>query len=335
MIPGERNALFGRPLSTVPEAVLSVTFSLGASLNPDSLLTSQSDETVPTEEEAPKRPRRKAKHITFAPMGDDVVDQPIHASGFYNIGDDIGFDEGVTLPERRKVKRHRPAKPVASREPIVAVPQKVSKFPSLLEKLNSAEWNEQNEAIIALIAESDQFCGEIRANLVGMVDSLLRCAGSLRSALAKNALNCLIKWITWREISFAPICEHVAESLLTLVSVQRVKHFIADLSGQCFAEMIAAIPVAKAVAICTNEQRRRKNDGPRTHIALALTGLAARTTDCSGLLRPLVPLVRDKCPDVRNAAKAAIVACRSQCQDFGLVLGALPQEDQVVLRSAL
>jgi hypothetical protein len=157
----------------------------------------------------------------------------------------------------------------------------------------------------------------------------------LRSALARNALSCLLKWITSHEVSFEPICEHVAASLLTLVSAQRAKHFIADLCGQCFAEMIAAIPVARAVAICTNEPRRRKHCGPRTQLALAIAGLAARTADCSGLLRPLAALVRDRSPDVRNAAKAAIVACRSKCQDFARALEALPDEDRSALRSAL
>jgi hypothetical protein len=293
--------------------------------------------------EATDAPRQKvvskakseARHITF----DDVADQPIHASGCYNIGDDVDFDDVAPVPERRKLTRPRsvrPVKPVASR-PIGAVPPppKVSQFPSLLEKLSSSEWSDQNDAIAALIADSDQFRAEIQANLTGIVDWLLRCAGSLRSALAKNALKCLLNWITWNEISFEPICEHIAESLLTLISAQRVKHFIADLSGQCFAEMIAAIPVAKAVAICTNEQRRRKHDGPRTQIALAITGLAARTTNCSGLLRTLAALVRDKCPDVRNAARAAIAACRSKCQDFGRALDALPDEDRAALRSAL
>jgi hypothetical protein len=82
--------------------------------------------------------KSEARHITFAPMADDVADEPIRASGFYNLGDDIDFDEVAPVPERRKLTRPRPvrpARPFASHPSMVPPPRRPSKFPSLLEKL--------------------------------------------------------------------------------------------------------------------------------------------------------------------------------------------------------
>jgi hypothetical protein len=84
----------------------------------------------------------------------------------------------------------------------------------------------------------------------------------------------LSNWIAAPQITFDPICDRVADTLLTLVATEKAKHFTADRSGQCFRGLRAAVRATKAITVCAVEQKRRRHDGPRLQIALALRDLA-------------------------------------------------------------
>jgi Na+/phosphate symporter len=205
-----------------------------------------------------------------------------------------------------------------------------------MEKLKGPEWSDQNDALAVLMAEAEQLAPEIQSNLAGLLESMLECAGSPRSALAKAALNCLLKWIGIRGINFEPFADRCATSLLSLLSARYDKHFIANLAGQFLAALFAAIPVSRAVAICVSEHRR-KHDLPRLHIANLMQGLVPRLTECTLVLRPLATLIRDKNPDVRKAAKATLAACHAKFPNLPTLIegGVSTEDDRVALRSAL
>jgi hypothetical protein len=113
---------------------------------------------------------------------------------------------------------------------------------------------------------------DIQLNLTGLLESVLECARSPRSAREKTALNCILKWIGIREINFEPVAERCAMDLLVKLS---------------------AIPVSHAIAICLNEHRR-KHDLLRLPIANAIHGLVLRINECQSILLPLAVLIRNK-----------------------------------------
>jgi hypothetical protein len=147
----------------------------------------------------------------------------------------------------------------------------------------------------------------------------------------------LSNWIAAPQITFDAICDRVADNLLTLVATQKAKHFIADLSAHCFRGLMAAVPATKAVAVCALEQKRRRHEGPRLQIALALRELGGRTTSCTAMLRPLAALVRDKSPEVRSAARATIADCCTRFPRFRHIVEQSLQneEDRAALLSVL
>jgi HEAT repeat protein len=296
------------------------------------------------------------KHITFAqtlPAGSILADEetpsdrPIRASGMYNLGDDIEFEDVLPTPARKKAPPKRVnlklpktqlAKTAkAEKKPgiTLGLPSKIPRMPQILEKLRSANWEDQNEAITELMLDADHFVDQIRSNLRDLCAFLLEYAGSLRSALAKNALSCFEKWIGIRELDFEAVSEMCASSLLTLVSSQKSKAFLSGLSGDCFRNLMDRISLDKAVDILVNEHRRKHED-QRIQIAMAMSSVVLRMTDHSALLRPLIALVKDKNPNVREAARTAISGIRARSRNFGQLLSSnLNEEERTVLMKAL
>jgi hypothetical protein len=302
----------------------------------------------------PPRAKSEMRHITFAqtlPVGSILAeeetpsDRPIRASGMYNLGDDIEFEDVLPTPARKKAPPKRvhlklpktqQAKSVKSeKKPAISLPppSRLPRMPQLMEKLRSSEWSDQNDAITELMLDADHFVDQIRSNLRDLLASILECAGSLRSALAKNALSCLEKWIGMKEIDFEGVSEMCAATLLTLVSSQKSKHFISELSGDCFRNLIDSISVDKAVDIVVNEYRRKHEDA-RAQIALAMSSLVFRMTDHSALLKALVALVKDKNPEVRKAARASVSGIRGKSRNFAQLLSNLSEEEKTVLMDA-
>ena len=324
------------PVTVQPKRFLSEEFRAKAAKARPGLITIDAS-TLPTERVEKERPVQKPKerHVQFAQTAplhsfvnvqeeDASGDRPIHASGFYNIGDDVEFDDFApppTLPARKKpqfantMKRMKfkpvqasPEKPKKANRTttLELLPAKRVKLPQLIEKLKSSEWSDQNDAISDL-TNPESFIEQLKPNLRDVVTSILECAGSLRSALAKNALTCLLNWIDIRDIDFEPIADMCASSLLTLVASQKSKHFISELSGKCFSAMMESISPGKAADILNNEHKR-KHDDARVQVAASMLKLVERLDDSSVLLTSLSDLVADKNPDVRKSARAAMNA---------------------------
>lgn len=287
----------------------------------------------------PKRAKTEMKHISYSNNDDDLPEKqispapsgerPIKASGFYNLGDDIDFDD-VTSPihtEHAKpkpqlsmsLKRPKPkSKPKPANrtmEVIAAPPPRQPKFPMLSEKLKSSEWSDQNEAILEFLNSSDQLAEQINSNLRDLLTPLLECSASLRSALAKNALNCLLSWIKNPAISFENVADMAGTGLLQILTTSKSKHFIAELSGECFVTMIDSITVQRAAEMLTRE-RNRKHAEARAKIAFAMNSVAQRLDDPSILLKSLVALVKDANPDVRKNSRTAIQTIAMKSSNF-------------------
>jgi hypothetical protein len=266
-------------------------------------------------------------------------DQPIRASGVYNLGDDIDFDDIPTIPTKKRppVKRAAPKpQPAATVQPrpkaksaLVSLPPPAkSPLPQIMDKLKSSDWTDQNQAISELSAGFEQL--QVQTELRGLMTSLLDCAASPRSALAKNALGCIQKLVN-SGASFDPIADMCASSLLGLIVSHKEKHFLSDLASQSFSQMLDTVSPNTAADVLISEYRR-KHDDARVHVASAMAKLAARTTDFSRLLKPLVTLVRDKNPSVRNAARIAVSMIRSRASNFSQMVESFENEED---RSAL
>ncbi|OHT08289.1 hypothetical protein TRFO_04894 [Tritrichomonas foetus] len=325
----------------------------------------EDSENMPTKN---RRSKTEMRHISFAQTSPAPVplpvtsddgggsggldsDRPIKASGFYNIGDNIDFSD-VQMPsgqpssvKKKKpqfsmtVKRSQhnkpskpPSRPQKSALEINPKP-KTATISSIMSKLKSTEWNEQNDAITDLINSTDNLIQPICENLRDLISSLLDCSASLRSMLSKNALNCLLKMIKTKAIDFEPISDMCAASLLQLLSVHKSKHFIFDLSGECFVALIDNISVSKGVDILKNEHKR-KHDDARVKVALCMSNIVPRLSDTSTLLKPLVVLVQDRNPDVRKYAKLAVAAIRQKSGNFDQLLAGnlVNDEDRLTLQ---
>lgn len=274
-------------------------------------------------------------------------DRPIKSSGFYNIGDDINFPSDnisetklsniakkkkpqfSTSLKRPPPKKHPqsslssslPKTGLQARLEVHPQPQKPPKIEKIIEKLKSDEWSDQNDSINELNNSLDQLIQGVNTNLREIVTSLLECSASLRSMLAKNALNCLQKMIKSKSIDFEPISDMCASSLLQLITAHKSKHFIYELSGDTFAALIESISVNKATDILKNEYQR-KHDDARAKVAFCISSLVQRTNDFSPLLKPLVSLVQDRNPDVRKQAKSAVVYMKAKSPSFNQLLAA-------------
>jgi hypothetical protein len=127
------------------------------------------------------------------------------------------------------------------------------------------------------------------------------------------------------------IADLCAGSLLGLIVSHKDKHFISDLAGQCFAQMLDSVSVTVASAILVAEHRR-KHDDARAHVALAMVKLAGRMTDFSHVLKPLVTLMKDRNPNVRKSARLAVGTVRSRARNFAQMVDTFENEED---RSAL
>jgi hypothetical protein len=273
---------------------------------------------------APPRPRAKSHEET-----DLAADQPIRASGVYNLGEDIEFDEApVPAVKKRPPPLRTHSKPIPRAKPkptvAVALPRlpKVS-LPQILEKLKSSEWTDQNQAIAELASNLDKL--PVQSELRGVMTSLLDCAASIRSALAKAALTCVLQLLN-SGLDFDQNASLCAGSLLGLVISHKDKHFIAELAEQCFSQLIESVPPLTALDVLVGEHRR-KHDDARVQVTAAMIKLVPRLVDCSRLLRPLVTLLKDRNPNVRRLARSAVSALRGRAGNFHEMIRAFESEE--------
>jgi len=284
-----------------------------------------------------KRPNLTKPHvIQFDSPNSDEVDQgknfntdpdmrPINSSGSYGDTDDMNDSiynqislkkaNKPTSNRRQKSIRLTSANKLAQTAP-APNPTKLTGPPplsSLIEKLQSEEWSDQNDAIAAILDISDPNYDMIQQHLRNSVSTLLECAQSLRTMLAKNALNLLIKWVKTPQINFEVISDTCSTTLLKL---QNSTHrFIVQLSGECFLALINSLPPSRAANIIRKEYKSPYAPS-RTMLTNAAYQTVMRSDDVTMLLIPLAYLVKDADQNVRRFAKMAIKQIATKQQYF-------------------
>ena len=199
-------------------------------------------------------------------------------------------------------------------------------FPDLMEKMRSSEWNDQNDAIQEFMNHSDEMDEQINGALRDLVPTLLECSASLRSALAKNALNLLLKWVEMPSISCENVADILAAGLLQLQTSSH--HFIADLASQCFLKLLDNVSQQKAVSIL-NKEYRRKHGLARAKVAEGIGRILPRLSDFSQILKPLLELANDATQEARKPAKDAIIEIATKTKNFqALVKTSLLKDDE-------
>lgn len=204
--------------------------------------------------------------------------------------------------------------------------------PFTFDGLKAKEWEDVNTSILQLTQKIDTLAPDINNQLRDVIFSLLESAASLRSILAKNALECLEKMIPHEKIIFTPIADFVASSLLNIVGSS--KQFIAAIAGRCFDALMVRIPMAKASEIIFAECKR-KQDKARAKIAQCIDMLVRNTNDYAPLVKPLCLLANDAGPDARKFSRSALIYIAQTGSTNELLTLAPSEADQRMLRSLL
>ncbi|OHT13243.1 hypothetical protein TRFO_16689 [Tritrichomonas foetus] len=172
----------------------------------------------------------------------------------------------------------------------------------IMNDLGSKEWDDQNNAITELTENKMQFEKEISQNLRNIIVSLLECASSLRTILAKNALTCMLELLNIESIDYNSISEMFSSSLLQIVMSS--KKFIVDLASQCLLSLMKRIQPNRAASILIRECQR-KHPACRVRVAEAIVAIIQKVPDPKILSESLSLLSNDPSPDVRKFAKEA------------------------------
>lgn len=170
-------------------------------------------------------------------------------------------------------------------------------------KLHSEEWSDHNDAIIGLSQNIDTMHKYINQNIRDIINILVECGNSLRTALAKNALSLLLTIINDSRIDCTVVSESACAPLLSIVSSGR--NFISAIAGDCFDALIDTMVPSKAATILINESNR-KQDKSRIRIAMAMKRVVGKCSNNKELKEVVDKLSQDPNPDVRKHAKAAL-----------------------------
>ncbi|KAH0787059.1 hypothetical protein GPJ56_009057 [Histomonas meleagridis] len=275
-----------------------------------------------------------------------IDSQPIQTSGHYDLGDgssspiqsDVESKSKSLVrpkpkPRQLRVKPRRQSNTTFPVPPPKKQAPKVT-FQSVYEQLSNSEWNVQNDGILNLIPNIDKFITPIITNLKDIIMILLECSSSLRSTLAKNALNCLLKLLKNDKIDFDRIADSIAPNILQLLTSSH--HFISSLAGECFIALINAIPIQQSIDILIREHNR-KHAACRIKIAFCLSTIISKTTNYSKLMKTLADLMGDANQEVRKYAKCAVCDVVNNVDNFDQLLADNLQNDtdRNVLRNAI
>ena len=218
--------------------------------------------------------------------------------------------------------------------PIKGRGQKQSSFDKysqdLLENLSDSDWEKQNDAIEQLIQHGSKEA--IRNSLRKSVSSLLECAQSTRTALAKNALNLILLWIEDKEIPVSSISDVMGTRLLKLLQQQSSHHFIVDLAGKCFLALLENISEQKICAIISRESKSPFAPA-RSMVANGALCSIKKISDHVPLLLPLAILGKDADQNARKFSRLAVKEIASTKNDFEEFVknNVSSQEDQLLL----
>lgn len=245
----------------------------------------------------------------------DLDSRPISTSGAYNFGDDAIADDDIIMPKAtlKTTKPKRPPKKILTVKPKTpqapATANKEKKPPAtpstqtLIENLQSDDWEVQNSSIENLMKTYTK--DAVKPSLRSAMTSLLECAQSTRTTLAKNALNLVLTWIDDKEIPVSGVSEVMATRLLKLLQQQSSHHFIAELAGKCFIALLDNITENKIATIVTREMKSPFAQA-RAMVANGVYLSMKKIEDPTPFLVPLANLSKDADQNARKWAKLAV-----------------------------
>ena len=177
------------------------------------------------------------------------------------------------------------------------------RFDNLMTKLHSTEWSDQNDAILSLQSNINDYCEQLNANARDIVQILAECGSSLRTALAKNALSLLLIMIKDDRIDCATIGEAAGASLLHIVSAGR--QFISAIACDCFDALVDCMNPSRASAMLIAESKR-KQDKSRARVAAGIGIIAHKCPNDHALRKTCETLTNDANQEVRRIARLSL-----------------------------
>lgn len=177
------------------------------------------------------------------------------------------------------------------------------RFDELFTKLHSEEWSDQNDAILEFQTRLDDFADKLNDSARDVVTTLAECGGSLRTALAKNALSLLLIMIKDPRIDCASVGETAGTSLLKIVSAGR--QFISAIACDCFDALVDCMNPSRASAMLVSESKR-KQDKSRIRVASCIGIVARKCPDDLVLRKVCETMVNDANQEVRRMARMSL-----------------------------
>ena len=142
----------------------------------------------------------------------------------------------------------------------------------------------------------------ISTNLKSLVFEITEIAPSIRTALAKTALECLQKLID--HFDFTPFFESIVNQLLKLLLSS--KAFIAKLSHDCISSILRSINRKKAFEFLAKNHKSKP--GPcKAQLSASLLEIIESCEDPVPLLTTLGCFLTDANPEVRDHAKISVI----------------------------
>ena len=181
--------------------------------------------------------------------------------------------------------------------------QPAKRFDNLMAKLKSTEWSDQNDAILSIQNNINDYCDLLNASAREIVQILAECGSSLRTALAKNALSLLLIMIKDDRIDCATIGEAAGATLLHIVSAGR--NFISAIACDCFDALVDCMNPSRASAMLIAESKR-KQDKSRARVAAGIGIIAPKCPNDTALRKTCETLTNDANQEVRRIARLSL-----------------------------
>ena len=216
------------------------------------------------------------------------------------------------LPRQQKLlKSPRPVQSTKSSG--TAKRKKELSVEEIINELRSTEWEKQNLAAseISQIAKSNP--NFINANLRVFVFELFPLATSIRSALAKTALECICDLSKYFGSDFTPFFEAAINELLIVLLSSKV--FITKLANECIMNILTGVNRKRALEFLYQDHRKRPSQC-RVALSGAFLAICEDEEDIESLIKPIAWAITDANPDTRKNAKEIIAKVNAKFPAF-------------------
>jgi len=266
------------------------------------------DEQILPPQENPSPPRRRPKLIPSKIISEIVPEENIEPllSPQPPENEIPKSQNTVLVPKSPRPRREPPRR--AQSEPNIG---------SYIQELQSSDWEVQSQAISKIkemVPLKPQF---LASHIRTIMLELIQPALSNRTALSKNALECILELTGAFGNEFGPFYEVLLKDMLTLVSSSRI--FIAKLARDCISSIIDRIPRKKAFEYLTLDHRKRP-PVCRAHLAQCLESICNDVDDPTVLFQSIGWSITDASPESRKIARNTLKKLTEKFPHLRLIL---------------